>query len=1260
MQIENVREAIDARAQEEPEGVLLISPETGASISCVQLREESIRLSEMLRHAGLQKGDKAAFLMDNGLLYTLVFLGSMYGGYVAVPLNVRAGMAQLSYMVDHCDAKVVFVEGQYEGLLKEALESVRRDIRVIVLDADAARLPDFATGPAGSDLAPLGTTDPCLLMYSSGSTGKPKGAIHTHASILVHGRNSIEAHQLSSADRSLLVLPLYHINAECVTLIPTLLSGGSVVVPHRFVVSKFWDWIDHYRVSWSALVPTIILDLVNWDDPGKDRRKEAFQRIRFLRSSSAPLAPSLHRQFVEKFKLPLLQAMGSTEGGNVFSNPVPPGENKIGSPGLPWGFETRIVDREGADVPAGEPGEVLLRGEGLMKEYYKDPEGTAAVVDSDGWLHTGDLARKDEDGFFFVVGRAKELIIKGGVNIAPRAIDEVLESHPAVLEAAAVGVPDPYFGEDAVAFVVRRPESDTDETELLAFCETRLGHFKTPSRIHFLQELPKGPSGKVQRLRLLDPEILSAVAATSRVDRVSAVAGGDAGRQISPADSTIEEIIAAAWQDAMGVSQVDVDANFFAVGGDSLAAIRCLSKLRGKLPVILSITDFFSAGTVNSQAELVRQRLRSASGEEHSGGNSTSWEQSLLEQSMSTAEQPIAHLESTGPYPLSPAQQRIWFMEQLNPEVPVYNESEAVRLRGDLNVDALQRALDTIVDRHEILRSTIRIIDDVPHAVAHNNWPLRFKQIDLSGLPAEKRESEVNRLLIDEPRILYDLKAEPGIRVTVLRLSPRDHVLILMMHHIVCDWSSEGIIWRELSVLYRSFLRGETPTLPDLRINNRDYAAWHQQRLAKPSTAEDLSFWETNLGGAPELLELPADRVRPAVMSYKGRRLRWKLSSELTGALRNTSRLENTSLFTVFSAALDTLIYRYTGNDDICLGVPLGDRDQFELQSVIGFLLHTHVLRTRLSGDMRFRDLLARVQSGVLDLYVHRAAPFDQVVHRLRRGRNLNYGPLFQVMINWRDREQQLSFIGMEGLDVESLLSESGTSKFDLLFFITDNGDDLSLELEYSTDLFDEDRCMRMLKHYQGLLEAIVSDPAKKLDEFSLLTGSEYKQLIYDWNDTAAEYPKNLGLGQLIEAQVERTPNAVAVVSGENRLTFQELNARANQLARELQKHGAGPECVVGLYVQRSSNLVVALLGIVKTGAAYLPLDPQFPRGRLDYMLEDSKARWLVTERGLVGDLPAFSGTVILLDDEDWLGNRSDNLAISVRPEHLGYLIYTS
>lgn len=350
-----IRELIDRKAEAHPETSFLLSPETGGLLTFRGLQEQSCLLSTQLRQAGLEPGDKVAFLMDNGLFTAQLFLGAMYGGFVTVPLNVRAGVSQLSYVLDHCDAKVVFVGEEYTPLIEEVMAQVPRAVQVIPTAIDS--VSTACTRPPAPTQPPIpAPEDPALLMYTSGSTGQPKAAVHSHRTLLAHGRNSVTSHQLSSADRSLLVLPLYHINAECVTLIPTLLSGGSVVVPHRFNVSQFWDWLDEHRCTWSAVVPTIVSQLLDWQDPRADKRGAAFQRIRFLRSSSAPLAPSLHREFLDKFSLLLIQAMGSSEAGNIFSNPLPPRENKIGSTGLPWGFEPKSSMARAWKYHRGSPG----------------------------------------------------------------------------------------------------------------------------------------------------------------------------------------------------------------------------------------------------------------------------------------------------------------------------------------------------------------------------------------------------------------------------------------------------------------------------------------------------------------------------------------------------------------------------------------------------------------------------------------------------------------------------------------------------------------------------------------------------------------------------------------------------------------------------------------------------------------------------------------------------------------------------------------
>lgn len=1053
------------------------------------LRARMLGLSVYFQQLGLQKGDKIALLMDNGLLTVQLFLAAMYSGFVVVPLNVRAGLSQLSQVLDLCDAKVVFVGVEHGDLIKEATLQISRSVRLISVDIDVG-LSNTPTSAEG-ELIAVHSEDPALLMYSSGSTGLPKGAVHTHKSVLAHGRNSALSHQLTSDDRSLLVLPLYHINAECVTLMPTLTAGGSVVVSHGFVVSEFWNWIDEYRCTWSAIVPTIISQLLDRKEALTLSQTAALERVRFFRSSSAPLSPSLHREFVDKFKLVLIQAMGSSEAGNVFSNPQPPAKNKIGSPGLPWGFEAKIFDSHGVPVAIGEPGEVLLRGDGMMKCYHADPEGTAAALDSEGWLHTGDLAYQDEDGYFFVVGRSKELIIKGGMNIAPKQIDEVLESNPAVLEAAAVGIPNRHLGEEIVAFVVLRARVNCDERELLSFAERHLGYFKTPTRIHFVRDLPKGPSGKVQRLHLTEEASRRATRRSS-----SLLEGIEISKLgIDAKKLPIQQIISNIWLDILGSQEIDPRDNFFALGGKSLTAIQCLSRLREQVPVVLSASDFFENPTIHDLAELVETRL---------SGALTNGSGLVLPSRVDL--EPIPPRDAALPCLLSLSQERLWFMEQFVPNEPVYNEAEAVRLEGKLDLKIFERALNAVIERHEILRTTIEVRNDFPIGIVHGRCPLKLAQIDLRHFSWSERESELARLSIELPRRPYNLAIEPGIRAAVIQLADDENAFILMMHHIICDRLSVGILWRELGALYQAFLKDEPSPLPALLIQHGDYASWQRLPTRTARFKEDIDFWKDYLQGAPTLLELPTDQPRPAVNSYRGNKLWFFTNSELTQKFRQFCQRERTTFFNVFAAALSALLSRYSGQDDIMLGIPVADRDRLDLQPLIGFLLDTHVLRSDLSEDPTFRELLGRVKKSSLQLYSHQSVPFQHVVDALKPERSLSYAPLFQVMLNWRDADAEFRLIGFPGLTVKSLRTQCKVSKFDLTFFVTETMEGIDLEVEYNTDLFDSDRIERMVGHLNVLLEAAVRDPEQKIAELPILTAAERQMLLAQSNPAQESY----------------------------------------------------------------------------------------------------------------------------------------------------------
>jgi len=448
----------------------------------------------------VNKGDPVSFMLGNGSAAVKLLLGTMYGGFLSAPLNTAAGPSQLAYVLEHSETRTAFVSPDHREQMDQALAEVDRQVHIVPTDAIAG--PEWpATGTADDALAEIGRDDDALLMYTSGTTGNPKGVLLTHGNVLAGGKNTAGAHKITVGDRGLCVLPLCHINAQMVTVLGPLVSGSSVTMPTGFSVRQFWKWITAFDCTWFSVVPTIISYLAH--DPNAPDR-EQLKKVRFGRSASAPLAPALHAAFEQKFGIQIVETMGLTEtAAQILSNPMPPQRGKYGSPGLPYGNQVKIFDKSGREAKPMEEGEIVVRGPNVMRGYFKNPEATAEAIDAQGWLHTGDLGHTDEEGYVFVTGRLKELIIKGGENISPREIDDVLYSHPAIVEAGTVGVPDDHYGEEIVACVVIRDDAQCDEFELIEFCSEKVGGFKAPRAIYFMSELPKGPSGKIQRRKLI-------------------------------------------------------------------------------------------------------------------------------------------------------------------------------------------------------------------------------------------------------------------------------------------------------------------------------------------------------------------------------------------------------------------------------------------------------------------------------------------------------------------------------------------------------------------------------------------------------------------------------------------------------------------------------------------------------------------------------------------------------------------------------------
>lgn len=615
--------------------------------------------------------------------------------------------------------------------------------------------------------------------------------------------------------------------------------------------------------------------------------------------------------------------------------------------------------------------------------------------------------------------------------------------------------------------------------------------------------------------------------------------------------------------------------------------------------------------------------------------------------------EPILSIKRSGDLPLSFAQQRMWFLYQLESQSPFYNEGLQLRVAGVLHVEALQQSLNEIIRRHEILRTTFPAVDGKPLQVIFPSLAMNIPVLDLQGLEA----AEIQQIVTKEARQPFDLSNGPLLRVTLLRLGPESHVLVLIMHHIITDGWSMGIFIQELSSLYQTFTLSSPLLLPELPIQYADFAVWQRQWLTEEIQKQQLNYWKQQLAGATPLLELPTDKPRPPVQTFSGATQKFQIDPNLSKQIKTFSQQSGATLFHTLLAAFVVLMFRYSGQDDICIGSPIANRNRREIESLIGFFVNTLVLRNQIKGNLSFNEFLSQVRQVATSAYTHQDVPFEQVVEALQPERSLSYNPLFQVVFVLENF--LLDTLELPDVTLTPQFVERGTSQFDLTLAVWDTKQGLIGSWEYNSDLFEPDTIARMTSHFQTLLAAIIANPHQPIGELPLLSQPERHQLIVEWNDTYTPYPKSKCIHQLFEEQVEKTPNAVAVVYEDESLTYQQLNERTNQLAQYLRSLGVKPEVLVGICIERSPLMLVGLLGILKAGGAYVPLDPAYPQERLAFMLADAQVSVLLTQKSLVTTLPPHQARVVCLDSATF-STIAENLPHTVTTDNLAYVIYTS
>ena len=1115
-------------------------------------------------------------LFDQGVEAIAAILAVLKSGKFYVPVTPSLPNARIAAILDDAQPGLLITDSKNITVARNATKNL-------------LNIDEINTNLSNENLSlPVSPDLLAYIIYTSGSTGKPKGVFQKQRNVLQWTLLHSNTLHICVEDR-LSLMHSHSTGGGMLNMYGALLNGAALF-PFEFRTdgAKLAGWVMDEQITIYHSGPLVFRQ---WIDALSGA--EMFPKLRLIRLSGMPMSAEDVGRYRSHFspECLLVHVFGTSEAGTIPHYFIDKRSSVAESP-MPVGYSTGdsqvfVVDESRRPAEPEVVGEIAIRSRYLVCGYWRNPELTTEkfLPDSAGGEErlylTGDLGRMSADGCLYHLGRKDFRVKIRGYSVEISEIEGTLRQHPAIKEVVVITGADANGEPQLIAYLVPAIATELTASALRNYLIDKLPEYMVPSIFVTLPRMPLTPGGKIDRKALPAPLYLRP--------------GLDAAYVApqTPLDQELKKI----WSDLLCLDDIGVYDNFFDLGGQSLRAAQILSRIQQSFHVEIPLEKLFAAPTIAALAGYIESE-RQISGRAEIVS--------------------LERISRDNPAPLSFAQQRLWFLDQLEPASVRYNVALALLFMGPLDVEILRRCLNEIVRRHESLRTVIAVVDGRPCQKVIPAMTLGLPVIDLGkSVSGSRSDSPIRRFIASEAQQSFDLSSGPLIRSSLLSLEPERNVLLLTLHHIAFDGWSGAIVLREIASLYADFLHQKSVSLPELRIHYSDYAVWQRRSLEGAVRENLLAYWKEQLQNLPRL-ELPTDRPRSAMQSCRGARQWFALSATRTASLNSLSRQENTTLFMLLLAAFQTLLHRYTGQTDIVTGTPVAGRRHAEIENLVGFFLNMLVLRIDLSSDPTFRQLLARARQTCLDAYAHDDLPFEILVEELKPERSINQNPLFQVSFVLQNfPKAPFESTGVTAVEMDI---DPGIARFDLHVFMTEEENGLKGYFEYNTDLFDAATIERMVGHFQTLLDGIVVNPDLRISELPVLGQAERNRLLTEWNNTRKDYAKDKCLHQLFEEQVERTPDAIALIFENQQLTYRELNNHANHLAHYLHKHSVGPDVMVGICVERSLEMVIGLLGTLKAGGGYVPLDPSYPKDRLEFMLADARVAVLLTQECFLED----------------------------------------